>query len=322
VTSNLLTIDGLTVDLPGTSSPLRAVDGVSLVVPRNEVVGVVGESGCGKTMTALALLQLTPPGAIITGSALLGEDDILKLGGRQLRSLRGGRVSMIFQEPMTSLDPVFTIGHQLVAGIRAHQDLSRSDARDLAADLLDRVGIPEPRQRLGAYPHELSGGMRQRVMIGLALANTPELLIADEPTTALDVTVQAQVLELIDQLRQDREMSVLLISHDLEVIGDIAQRVAVMYAGEIVELAPVDTLFDQPMHPYTQGLLRSRPTATDTRRGQLHVIPGRVPALYEMPRGCRFADRCPYVLPRCREEHPTFEQRGERGLRCFNPQPN
>jgi peptide/nickel transport system ATP-binding protein len=319
VTTNLLEIERLTVDLPSTGSPVRAVDGVSLEIPRNEVVGVVGESGCGKTMTALALLQLTPPGATITGSALLDGDDILALRGRKLRSLRGGRVSMVFQEPMTSLDPVFTIGRQLVAGITAHQDLTRAAARDLAVDLLDRVGIPEPRRRLDAYPHELSGGMRQRVMIALALANTPRLLIADEPTTALDVTVQAQVLELIDELRQEHEMSVLLISHDLEVIGDIAQRVAVMYAGEIVESAPVDTLFDQPMHPYTQGLLRSRPGGS--RRGELHVIPGRVPGHHEMPTGCRFADRCPYVLPVCRAQHPPLVQTDDHSLRCFNPQP-
>jgi oligopeptide/dipeptide ABC transporter ATP-binding protein len=319
VTANLLEIEGLTVDLPSTGTPVRAVDRVSLAIPRNEVVGIVGESGCGKTMTALALLQLTPPGATISGSALLDGDDILTLRGRALRSMRGGRVSMVFQEPMTSLDPVFTIGSQLVAGITAHRDIARAAARDLAAELLDRVGLHDARQRLDAYPHELSGGMRQRVMIALALANTPRLLIADEPTTALDVTVQAQVLELIDQLRQEQEMSVLLISHDLEVIGDIAQRVAVMYAGEIVEAAPVDTLFDQPMHPYTQGLLRSRPGAS--RRGRLHVIPGRVPGHHEMPEGCRFADRCPYVLPLCREQHPTLVTTDEHSLRCFNPQP-
>jgi peptide/nickel transport system ATP-binding protein len=319
VTANLLEIERLTVDLPSTGAPVRAVDGVSLAIPRNEVVGIVGESGCGKTMTALALLQLTPPGATISGSALLDGDDILALRGRALRSLRGGRVSMVFQEPMTSLDPVFTIGSQLVAGIAAHQDLARAAARALAAELLERVGLPDARRRLDAYPHELSGGMRQRVMIALALANTPRLLIADEPTTALDVTVQAQVLELIDQLRQEQEMSVLLISHDLEVIGDIAQRVAVMYAGEIVEAAPVDTLFDQPLHPYTQGLLRSRPGAS--RRGKLHVIPGRVPGHHEMPAGCRFADRCPYVLPVCREQHPPLVVTDEHSLRCYNPQP-
>ncbi len=319
MTANLLEIGGLTVDLPSQAARLRAVDGVSLAVPRNQVMGLVGESGCGKTMTALALLQLTPPGAVITGSAVLGGEDILKLRGRPLRKLRGGRVSMIFQEPMTSLDPVFPIGSQLVAGITAHQEMSRTGARDLASDLLARVGIPEPRRRLAAYAHELSGGMRQRVMIALALANAPQLLIADEPTTALDVTVQAQVLELIDQLRHEREMSVLLISHDLDVIGDIAQRVAVMYAGEIVESAPVDTLFDQPMHPYTQGLLQSRPGRSG--RGQLHVIPGRVPALHEMPSGCRFADRCPYVLPRCRAEHPPLVNTDEHSLRCFNPHP-
>jgi oligopeptide/dipeptide ABC transporter ATP-binding protein len=319
VTANLLEIEGLTVDLPSTGAPVRAVDGISIAIPRNEVVGIVGESGCGKTMTALALLQLTPPGARISGSALLDGDDILALRGRALRSLRGGRVSMVFQEPMTSLDPFFTIGRQLVAGIGAHQDVARAAARDRAADLLNRVGIPEARRRLDAYPHELSGGMRQRVMIALALANTPRLLIADEPTTALDVTVQAQVLELIDQLRHEQEMSVLLISHDLEVIGDIAQRVAVMYAGEIVEAAPVDTLFDRPMHPYTQGLLRSRPGGR--RRGKLHVIPGRVPAHHEMPTGCRFADRCPFVLPLCRESHPALVVTDDHSLRCFNPQP-
>jgi peptide/nickel transport system ATP-binding protein len=318
VTDALLKISDLSVDLPSPGGPLRAVDGVSLDIPRNEVVGVVGESGCGKTMTALALLQLTPPGATIAGTALLGDEDILSLTGRKLRSLRGGRVSMVFQEPMTSLDPVFTIGSQLVSGIRAHQKLSRSDAVELAVNLLTQVGIPEPRRRLDSHPHELSGGMRQRVMIALALANSPRLLIADEPTTALDVTVQAQVLEVIDTLRSEREMSVLLISHDLEVIGDMAQSVAVMYAGEIVEAASVDELFDNPLHPYTQGLLRSR---EGTRRGRLFVIPGRLPGLHEMPSGCRFADRCPNVLPICREQHPSLTRERDHDLRCFNPTP-
>jgi oligopeptide/dipeptide ABC transporter ATP-binding protein len=320
VTAHLLEIAELSVDLPNQGRPLRAVDRVSLDIPRDSVVGIVGESGCGKTMTALALLQLTPPGAVISGSALLDGEDILAVRGRALRALRGGRVAMVFQEPMTSLDPVFTIGRQLVAGIRAHQNLSRQAARDLAADLLARVGIAEPRKRLDSYAHELSGGMRQRVMIALALANAPEVLIADEPTTALDVTVQAQVLELIDHLRLEQKMSVLLISHDLEVIGDIAQHVAVMYAGEIVESAPVDTLFDQPMHPYTQGLMRSRPGGS--RGDRLHVIPGRVPALQDMPSGCRFADRCPYVLPACREQHPPLTHAYGRALRCINPQPS
>jgi peptide/nickel transport system ATP-binding protein len=319
VTPALLEVSDLSVELPSPGGTLRAVENVSFDVPQNEVVGVVGESGCGKTMTALALLQLTPPGAVISGTALLAGDDILNLHGRPLRELRGGRVSMVFQEPMTSLDPVFTVGSQLVAGIRAHQHLSKSDAADLATDLLDQVGIPEPRRRLDSHPHQLSGGMRQRVMIALAVANSPRLLIADEPTTALDVTVQAQVLELIDRLRSDREMSVLLISHDLEVIGDIADQVAVMYAGEIVESAPVDELFDNPLHPYTQGLLRSRPGGA--ARGGLYVIPGRVPGLHEMPSGCRFAHRCPNVLQVCHDQHPPLIEDREHRLRCFNPTP-
>ena len=319
MTPALLEVSDLSVELPSPGGTLRAIEKVSFDVPQNEVVGVVGESGCGKTMTALALLQLTPPGAVISGAALLAGDDILTLKGRPLRELRGGRVAMVFQEPMTSLDPVFTVGSQLVAGIRAHQHLSKSDAADLATDLLDQVGIPEPRRRLDSHPHELSGGMRQRVMIALALANSPRLLIADEPTTALDVTVQAQVLELIDRLRSEREMSVLLISHDLEVIGDIANQVAVMYAGEIVESAPVDELFDNPLHPYTQGLLRSRPGSAT--RGGLYVIPGRVPGLHEMPSGCRFADRCPNVLQVCRDQHPPLTEDREHRLRCFNPTP-
>ena len=319
MTANLLEITDLSVDLPSSGAFLRAVSNVSLVVARDAVLGVVGESGCGKSMTALALLQLTPPGAVISGSAVLDGEDILTARGSALRELRGGRVAMVFQEPMTSLDPVFTVGKQLVAGIRAHQKLSRVGALELAAEMLGRVGLPEPRRRLDAYPHELSGGMRQRVMIALALANAPMLLIADEPTTALDVTVQAQVLELIDELRREQKMSVMLISHDLEVIGDVANRVAVMYAGEIVEEAPVDTLLDTPMHPYTQGLLKSRPGASRGRR--LPVIPGRVPALHAMPSGCRFADRCPYVLPLCRETHPPLTHADDHALRCFNPQP-
>jgi peptide/nickel transport system ATP-binding protein len=316
----LLDVRDLRVEL-GRRSPVVPVDGVSFTVGEDEVLGIVGESGCGKTMTALALLRLTPEPSRLSGQVLLDDSDVLALRPRELRQLRGTRVAMVFQEPMTSLDPVFTVGRQLVETLTAHRSIRRGAARVRARELLDRVGISEAERRLGQYPHELSGGMRQRVMIAIALANDPRLLVADEPTTALDVTVQAQVLELLDELRRASRMGVILITHDLAVVGDHATRVAVMYAGQIVESATTDELFDAPLHPYTQGLLRSLPGGQRGRR--LHVIPGRVPEPADMPYGCRFADRCPYVLERCRAEAPALAAGDRPGhlLRCFNPQP-
>ena len=324
--ATLLRILDLTVDLATEEGEVRPVDGVSLSLATGEILGLVGESGCGKTMTALAIMRLLPePGSRTSGTVQLMDRDLLALPEADMRRVRGPSISMIFQEPMTSLDPVFTIGHQLTETMRAHHKIGRHEARERAIGILERVGIPNPAQRLNDYPHQLSGGMRQRVMIAIALILEPQLLIADEPTTALDVTIQAQILELIDDLRQRSQMSVLLISHDLAVVGQVAERVAVMYAGEVVETMPTTSLFVAPRHPYTQGLLRCIPGlahdsgATEAR---LHVIEGRVPELRNLPPACRFAPRCPYAMDRCWNERPQLEKvADEQYLRCWNPQP-
>jgi len=285
-----------------TSTP---VDRVSFAVERGEMLALVGESGCGKSLTGLALLGLVPPpGRIAAGSGIrLENDDLLALNAAGLRRLRGGRIGMVFQDPMTSLNPVFTAGDQLVEAIRAHRQVSATVARTEARQLLEEVGIPDPAHRLDAYPHQLSGGLRQRVMIAIALAGRPDLLIADEPTTALDVTVQAQILELLDELRQAHGMAILLITHDLGIVAGRADRVAVMYAGQIVETAETASLFRQPAHPYTRGLLRALPRI-DEAAGRLIPIPGAVPAPSAWPTGCRFHPRCPSVLARCRLDAP------------------
>jgi oligopeptide/dipeptide ABC transporter ATP-binding protein len=319
MTASLLEVESLTVELGRPGSALRPVEDVSLAVAPSEVVGLVGESGCGKSMTALSIMRLVPPQARLLGRVLFAGRDLLPLDERDMRRLRGAEIAMVFQEPMTSLDPVFTIGRQLVEAIRAHRSMGRAEARDRAAHMLDRVGLAGARARMSAYPHELSGGMRQRVMIAMALLLGPRLLIADEPTTALDVTVQAQVLDLIAELQDELRMSVLLITHDLAVVGEMASRIAIMYAGEIVEVVTSDQLFDAPLHPYTQALLRSRPAAGE-RGAPLHVIGGRVPDLGDMPRGCRFAPRCRSAIDRCWAERPPLvASEGGRLLRCFNP---
>ena len=324
--TTLLRIADLAVDLATEEGSVRPVDGVSLSIAAGEILGLVGESGCGKTITALAVMRLLPePGSRITGTVQLTDRDLLALPEAEMRRVRGPSISMIFQEPMTSLDPVFTIGHQLTETVRAHHKIGRREARERAIEILDHVGIPNPAQRLNDYPHQLSGGMRQRVMIAIALILEPQLLIADEPTTALDVTIQAQILELIDDLRQRSKMSVLLISHDLAVVGQVAERVAVMYAGEVVEIMPTTTLFVAPRHPYTQGLLRCIPGLahhTDADETRLHVIEGRVPELRNLPPACRFAPRCPYAMDRCWNERPQLEKvADEHHLGCWNPQP-
>ena len=273
------------------------VDGVSFTLDRGETLALVGESGCGKSLTSLALLRLVPPpGRVDPGSIVrLGDTDVLALEGEALRRIRGRRIGMIFQDPMTSLNPVFTVGNQIAEGIRAHFRISKAEARERALRLLQEVGIPDPEDRLDAYPHQLSGGMRQRVMIAIALAAEPDILVADEPTTALDVTVQAQILEVLDQLRQSRGMAVLLITHDLGIVAGRADRVAVMYAGQIVEEAETAELFANPCHPYTQGLFASVPRITGPMR-RLTPIGGTVPPATDWPSGCRFRPRCPQAF--------------------------
>jgi oligopeptide/dipeptide ABC transporter ATP-binding protein len=296
-----------------TSGPVaRAVDDVSFDVGVHETVGLVGESGCGKSVTSLSILRLIePPGRIEPGSHIEFEGrDLMALDPAAMRAVRGNRIAMIFQEPMTSLNPVFTVGDQIAEVARVHSHTSRREAWDRAVEMLRVTGIADPAQRAREYPHQLSGGMRQRVMIAMALMMDPALLIADEPTTALDVTIQAQILELLDELQQRTGMSVLLITHDLGVIAESATRVLVMYAGEIVEEAPVQVLFDAAHHPYSEGLLEAMPHLGDARE-RLTVIPGTVPPPTDWPTGCRFRERCPYAWERCAEEHPPLYQIGD-----------
>lgn len=308
----LLAVDDLVTTFSTEEGLVTPVDGVSFTVERGETVGVVGESGCGKSVTSLSILRLvpSPPGRIAQGRILFEGQDLLTLSEREMRAIRGRDIAMIFQEPMTSLNPVFTCGDQILEALRRHQKVSATEARDQALELLHLVGIPLPEQRLGAYPHQLSGGMRQRIMIAMALCCHPRLLIADEPTTALDVTIQAQILDLLRHLKKQLSMAVLLITHDLGVVAETAERVVVMYAGKVVEEAPVRTLFHTPRHPYTEGLLRSIPRL-DERRESLPVIDGMVPNLLDLPSGCRFHPRCPRAERRCREEAPALRSLGE-----------
>jgi peptide/nickel transport system ATP-binding protein len=302
---------------------VSVVRGVSFSVGRGETLALVGESGCGKTMTALSAMRLVPdpPARITEGEVWLEGTNLIDLSDREMRTVRGERMSMIFQEPLTSLDPVFSIGDQIVETVRAHRRVSRKEAKEMAVDILREVQIPSPERRLDDYPHQLSGGMRQRVMIAIALVLDPPLLIADEPTTALDVTIQAQILDLIKEEQEQRKLSVLLITHNLAVVSRVAQRVAVMYAGEIVEEAPADELFANPQHPYTQGLLRAIPNM-DEERERLLDIPGRVPDPQLLPPACLFAPRCPYAVPRSWQEHPELAETAPGHLlRCWNPQP-
>ncbi|HVZ77440.1 MAG TPA: ABC transporter ATP-binding protein [Gemmatimonadaceae bacterium] len=301
----LLSIENLRTWFHGPAGTARAVDGVSLAINPGETVGLVGESGCGKSVTALSILRLVrPPGRIEAGSRILFEGrDLLALSEREMRAVRGNRIAMVFQEPMTALNPVFTVGDQVAEVARIHAGASRRDAWTQAVAMLDRVGIPAPDERARDYPHQLSGGMRQRVMIAMALMMRPALLIADEPTTALDVTIQAQILELLAELQRESGTSVLLITHDLGVVAEQVSRVVVMYGGEVVEQAPVAEIFARPQHPYTQGLLAAMPALGDTRE-RLQTIPGTVPAPTAWPAGCRFHDRCSLAWERCGAEHP------------------
>jgi peptide/nickel transport system ATP-binding protein len=294
---------------------VRAVDGVSFHVMSGETLAIVGESGCGKSVTALSVLRLvqSPPGRIVSGSIRLAGRDLLALSEAEMRDVRGNDISMIFQEPMTSLNPVLTIGRQIAETLTLHQGLDRRAALRRAVEMLRLVHIPEPQRRIAQYPHQLSGGMRQRVMIAMALACNPKLLIADEPTTALDVTIQAQILDLMRELKQKIDAAIVLITHDLGVVAEMAQRVVVMYAGRKAEEAPVGTLFRQPLHPYTKGLLASVPklgaSLADSRMPRLAEIPGTVPSLRDEIPGCPFAARCPFATDICVREMPAFEQK-------------
>ena len=297
----LLTVDDLRTTFRTDDGSVGAVDGVSLSVDAGQVLGIVGESGCGKSALSLSIMGLLPKSATITGSIRLGERELVGLAGGELRQLRGDDMAMIFQDPMTSLNPVMRIGEQLIEAVRLHQRVSKTEARRLAIDGLAAVGIPSPQDRMRAYPLELSGGMRQRVMIAMALLNRPRLLIADEPTTALDVTTQAQILELMRELRREVDAAIVLITHDLGVVAELCDEVAVMYAGRIVERAPVDELFAHPQHPYTWGLLASLPGRSGTEE-RLYQIPGSPPSLLHPPAGCRFAPRCAFAMDACRTD--------------------
>jgi oligopeptide/dipeptide ABC transporter ATP-binding protein len=313
------------------SARVAAVDGVTIDVPAGATVGLVGESGCGKSVTALSILRLldTPP-AHVTGKVLLGANgtqrDLLALPEPALRRVRGKSVAMVFQDPMTSLNPVMTVGAQVAEVVRIHETATRAQAWERAVEMLGLVGIPSARERAKSYPHELSGGMRQRVMIAMALVCHPDVVIADEPTTALDVTIQAQILALLRQKKQEIGMSLLLITHDLGVVAETCDIVYVMYAGQIVESAPVAELFASPRHPYTQGLLASLPEIDGERRARLPQITGAVPRPGEWPKGCRFQDRCPRVIDACRADAPALVAIGAQGtarhVRCVNPVPH
>ena len=306
--TRLLAVENLRVAFRAEEGEAVAVDGVSFSVEPGETLGIVGESGCGKSVSALAILGLIadPPGRILPGSSVrLRAEELLTASPSRLREVRGGEIAMVFQEPMTSLNPVLRVGDQVAEAVRLHTELRGGAVDERVMELLDRVGIPDPSNRARAWPHQLSGGMRQRAMIAMALAGDPEILIADEPTTALDVTIQARILGLLDELRRERNMALVLISHDLGVVAQVADRVAVMYAGRIVEEGPSASLFSTPAHPYTVGLLRSTPDP-DRPRERLAAIPGSVPSPNAWPQGCRFHPRCADALERCRQADPSL----------------
>jgi oligopeptide/dipeptide ABC transporter ATP-binding protein len=322
VSTPLLEVRGLRTTFDTPAGVFPAVDGVDLELYAGETLGVVGESGCGKSVTALSILRLLPepPARVAAGEVIFEGRDLLQLPREEMRAIRGDRISMIFQEPMTSLNPVFTVGNQIGETLQVHTDQNRRQRRERVQELLELVGISEPARRMKDYPHQLSGGMRQRVMIAMALACNPSVLIADEPTTALDVTIQAQILELLDALKARFRMAVMLITHDLGVVAETAQRVAVLYAGRVVESGPVADLFRAPRHPYTQGLLLSMPGGPVPHSARLHVIPGVVPDLASIGPGCRFRERCTRALDRCKDRDPELTvESGGRGVACHNP---
>ena len=322
----LLEIRGLKTHFTTDDGVVQAVDGVDISIGRGETLGVVGESGCGKTVTALSVLKLIamPPGKIVAGQILYQGRDLAPLSTAEMDRIRAKDIAMVFQEPMTSLNPVYTIGEQIAEVLRRHEGLSRKAALDKTVEMLRLVQIPNPDKRVGDYPHQFSGGMRQRVMIAMALSCSPKLLIADEPTTALDVTIQAQILELLQDMKSRFGMAIMLITHAMGVVAETAQRVVVMYAGKVIEEAPVERLFADPKHPYTQGLIRSIPRidTAATRKARLEAIPGVVPSLLNPPPGCRFAARCKFAMPKCREAvPPLLDVGGGHRVACVLYQP-
>jgi peptide/nickel transport system ATP-binding protein len=314
----LLKVKGLKTYFYTEDGVVKAVDGVDFTLAPGEVLGIVGESGCGKSVTSMSLLRLiSTPGEIVEGEIMFGEDDLLDLSEDEMREIRGNRIAMIFQQPTTALNPVFTVGDQIKEALVVHKGLTRDEAEKRCEQLLTLVGISDPRRRMEAYPHQLSGGMCQRVMIAMGLACNPELLIADEPTTALDVTIQAQILDLMRDLREKINTAIILITHDLGVVAEMVDNVLVMYAGKVVEYAPVKELFAAPKHPYTQGLIASIPVL-GVIKDHLDTISGTVPSLLNLPPGCRFASRCPYKMDRCdQEEPPLIKLEGNRLVRCW-----
>jgi oligopeptide/dipeptide ABC transporter ATP-binding protein len=309
--SEVLRVEGLKTHFKTQDGSVKAVDGVSFHVDQSRTLGIVGESGCGKSVTSLSIMRLLPRnGRIVAGNVKLEGRDLAKLPDEEMRAVRGNEISMIFQEPMTSLNPVFTCGEQVAEAIRQHLDMNDREAKNRAIELFKLVGIPAAERRVNDYPHELSGGMRQRVMIAMALSCDPKLLIADEPTTALDVTIQAQILELLRRIQEEKQMAIMLITHDLGVIAEMAQDVVVMYAGKVVERGTVEQIFEKPLHPYTQGLLASIP-GSGTKGKRLNVIKGTVPHPFNLPPGCLFAPRCPHAFDKCPTAFPALMDQGE-----------
>lgn len=316
----LLQLHNLNVSFWTERDYLHAIHDVTFDVKKGEIVGIVGESGCGKSVTADAILQLHDNETTdYTGEITFESKNLLSLSERDLRKIRGNRISMIFQDPMSSLNPVFTIGHQLIESLKVHKKLSRKDARKRAIEILRMVGIPSPEIRIDEYPHQLSGGMRQRVMIAIAICCEPQLLIADEPTTALDVTIQSQILQVLKDLQEKNGMSIIMITHDLGVVAETCQRVVVMYLGQVIEVGTVNQIFDTPLHPYTKGLLQSMPSPNSNPDEPLYEIHGTVPPLNAIPIGCRFANRCPFATEQCRTSNPSLEDFNEsHQIRCWN----
>lgn len=316
----ILEVKNLSTSFKTERGMMKAIDGVSFDVTKGEILGMVGESGCGKSVTSQSIMRLYDEkyAAKYTGDILLNGNDILKISEKEMQKIRGNDVAMVFQDALSALNPVFTVGHQIMDTLKIHQNMKKKDARIKAIEMLRLVGLPDPAKRVDQYPHELSGGMRQRVMIAIALCCQPKLLIADEPTTALDVTIQAQIMELIIELNRSLNMGVMLITHDLSVVAEVCSRVVVMYLGQIVEEADVDQIFDCPKHPYTIGLMRSIPQITGARAECLYQIKGTVPLLNNIPQGCRFAPRCPYAEGRCYQEMPELEKTDTgHAVRCF-----
>ncbi|UTV28796.1 ABC transporter ATP-binding protein [Photobacterium atrarenae] len=317
----LLSVENLTVEFKTDKGTVRAINGVNFKVMPGETVAIVGESGCGKSVSSLSIMGLvpSPPGKIVDGSIKFKDRELIGLGEKEYRKIRGNEISMIFQEPMTALNPVLKISTQMIDVIRLHNDVSKAEARNRAIEMLDKVGIPSPEKRINQYPHELSGGMRQRVMIAMALSCGPELLLADEPTTALDVTIQAQVMDEMVRLQKELGMAVILVTHDLGVVAESCQRVVVMYCGQIIEEGPVEEIFANPKHPYTKGLLESIPVVRDKKIPRLPTIKGVVPDLLHLPEGCRFADRCDKVQSECRQAIPQLTGDVHHRVACFRP---